>query len=74
MVKLMENTTRDVNIAIANEFRAPRRKVRCGCLEAIRLANLHPRINILSPDQGLAVTASVWTPGSLWRPRPNCRR
>jgi UDP-N-acetyl-D-mannosaminuronic acid dehydrogenase len=52
MVKLMENTTRDVNIAIANEFSRLAEKFGVDVWEAIRLANLHPRINILSPGPG----------------------
>jgi len=53
MVKLMENTTRDVNIAIANEFSRLAEKFGVDVWEAIRLANLHPRINILSPGPGV---------------------
>ena len=53
MVKLMENTTRDVNIAIANEFARLAEKCGVDVWEAIRLANLHPRINILSPGPGV---------------------
>jgi UDP-N-acetyl-D-mannosaminuronic acid dehydrogenase len=53
MVKLMENTTRDVNIAISNEFSRLAEKFGVDVWEAIRLANLHPRINILSPGPGV---------------------
>lgn len=53
MVKLMENTTRDVNIAIANEFTRLAERFGVDVWEAIRLANLHPRINILSPGPGV---------------------
>jgi UDP-N-acetyl-D-mannosaminuronic acid dehydrogenase len=53
MVKLMENTTRDVNIAIANEFARLADKFGVDVWEAISLANLHPRINILSPGPGV---------------------
>lgn len=53
MVKLMENTTRDVNIAIANEFSRLAEKFGVDVWEAIRLANRHPRINILSPGPGV---------------------
>lgn len=53
MVKLMENTTRDVNIAIANEFARLAEKFGVDVWEAIGLANLHPRINILSPGPGV---------------------
>src|SRR4030095_10603159 len=52
MVKIMENTTRDVNIALANEFSRLAEKFGVDVWEAIRLAHLHPRINILSPGPG----------------------
>jgi len=53
MVKIMENATRDVNIAIANEFARLAEKFGVDVWEAISLANLHPRINILSPGPGV---------------------
>jgi UDP-N-acetyl-D-mannosaminuronic acid dehydrogenase len=53
MVKLMENTTRDVNIAIANEFSRLAARFGVDVWEAIQLANLHPRINILRPGPGV---------------------
>jgi UDP-N-acetyl-D-mannosaminuronic acid dehydrogenase len=53
MVKLMENTTRDVNIAIANEFSRLAEYFGIDVWEAIGLANLHPRINILRPGPGV---------------------
>ena len=53
MVKIMENTTRDVNIALANEFSRLAEKIGVDVWEAISLANLHPRINILSPGPGV---------------------
>lgn len=53
MVKLMENTTRDVNIAIANEFARLADRFGVDVWQAISLANLHPRINILSPGPGV---------------------
>jgi UDP-N-acetyl-D-mannosaminuronic acid dehydrogenase len=53
MVKLMENTYRDVNIAIANEFSRLSERFGIDAWEAIRLANLHPRVNILQPGPGV---------------------
>lgn len=53
MVKIMENTTRDVNIAIANEFARLADRFGVDVWEAISLANLHPRIDILSPGPGV---------------------
>jgi UDP-N-acetyl-D-mannosaminuronic acid dehydrogenase len=53
MVKLMENTYRDVNIAIANEFSRLANKFGVDVWEAISIANLHPRVKILSPGPGV---------------------
>ena len=52
MAKLMENTYRDVNIALANEFAAVAEGLGIDILEAIRLANKHPRVKILKPGIG----------------------
>jgi UDP-N-acetyl-D-mannosaminuronic acid dehydrogenase len=53
MVKLMENTYRDVNIAIANEFARLSDRFGVDIWEAIQIANLHPRVNILKPGPGV---------------------
>jgi UDP-N-acetyl-D-mannosaminuronic acid dehydrogenase len=53
MVKLMENTYRDVNIAVANEFSRLADKFGVNVWEAISIANLHPRVKILSPGPGV---------------------
>lgn len=53
MVKLMENTYRDVNIAIANEFARLSDRFGTDIWEAIEIANLHPRVNILKPGPGV---------------------
>ncbi|GAB4548861.1 MAG: nucleotide sugar dehydrogenase [Anaerolineales bacterium] len=53
MVKLMENTYRDVNIAIANEFSRLADKFGVDVWEAISIASLHPRVKILSPGPGV---------------------
>jgi len=53
MVKLMENTNRDVQIAIANEFARIADKVGVDVWEAIALANRHPRVSILNPGPGV---------------------
>jgi UDP-N-acetyl-D-mannosaminuronic acid dehydrogenase len=52
MVKLMENTSRDVGIALANEFAAVAEGLGVDIVEAIELANKHPRVNILKPGIG----------------------
>ena len=53
MVKLMENTYRDVNIAIANEFARLANRFGVDVWEAIQLANRHPRVRILNPGPGV---------------------
>jgi UDP-N-acetyl-D-mannosaminuronic acid dehydrogenase len=53
MVKLMENTYRDVNIAISNEFARLADRFGVNAWEAIDLANRHPRVNILRPGPGV---------------------
>jgi UDP-N-acetyl-D-mannosaminuronic acid dehydrogenase len=53
MVKLMENTYRDTNIAIANEFARLADRFGIDVWEAIDIANRHPRVNILRPGPGV---------------------
>ena len=53
MVKLMENTYRDVNIAIAMEFSHLADRFGVNIWEAISIANLHPRVKILNPGPGV---------------------
>ncbi|AYJ85807.1 UDP-N-acetyl-D-mannosamine dehydrogenase [Sphingomonas paeninsulae] len=53
MVKLSENAFRDVNIAFANELSMVSDKLGIDVWEVVRLANRHPRVNILSPGPGV---------------------
>jgi UDP-N-acetyl-D-mannosaminuronic acid dehydrogenase len=53
MVKLMENTFRDVNIALANEFALVAERLGVDVWEAIDLASRHPRVKILKPGPGV---------------------
>jgi UDP-N-acetyl-D-mannosaminuronic acid dehydrogenase len=53
MVKLMENTYRDINIAIANEFSRLANRFGVDVWEAIPIANRHPRVDILHPGIGV---------------------
>jgi len=53
MVKLMENTYRDVNIALANEFSRIAVEQGIDIWEAVKLANHHPRVNVLRPGPGV---------------------
>ena len=53
MVKLVENSFRDVNIAFANELSMVAETMKVDVWEVIRLANRHPRVNILQPGPGV---------------------
>ncbi|GIW21439.1 MAG: UDP-N-acetyl-D-mannosamine dehydrogenase [Candidatus Sericytochromatia bacterium] len=53
MCKLMENTYRDVNIALANELANICSKIGINAWEVIEYANKHPRVNIHSPGPGV---------------------
>ncbi|MGL4307945.1 MAG: nucleotide sugar dehydrogenase [Cetobacterium sp.] len=53
MCKLIENTFRDVNIAFANELSVICDKLGINVFELIKLANKHPRVNILTPGAGV---------------------
>ena len=53
MTKVVENTYRDINIAFANELAKICRSDNMDVYEIIRIANHHPRVNILSPGPGV---------------------
>jgi UDP-N-acetyl-D-mannosaminuronic acid dehydrogenase len=53
MTKLTENAFRDVNIAFANELSLVADTMGVDVWEVIRLANRHPRVNILQPGPGV---------------------
>lgn len=53
MCKLTENSFRDVNIAFANELSVICDKLDIDVWDLIRLANRHPRVNILQPGAGV---------------------
>lgn len=53
MCKLVENASRDVQIAFANELSIISDKANINVWELIRLANKHPRVNILQPGSGV---------------------
>ena len=71
MAKLTENAFRDVNIAFANEL-----SMICGSLdinvwELIRLANRHPRVNILQPGAGVGGHCIAVDPWFIVSKNPN---
>jgi UDP-N-acetyl-D-mannosaminuronic acid dehydrogenase len=53
MAKLVENAYRDVNIGFANELSLICEQLKLDVWEVIRLANHHPRVNILTPGPGV---------------------
>lgn len=53
MCKLMENTYRDVNIALANELAMLCEKMRVNAWDVIKFANKHPRVNLHMPGPGV---------------------
>jgi UDP-N-acetyl-D-mannosaminuronic acid dehydrogenase len=53
LVKLVENSFRDVNIAFANELSLICEQLNVDVWRAIELANRHPRVNILQPGAGV---------------------
>jgi UDP-N-acetyl-D-mannosaminuronic acid dehydrogenase len=63
MVKLMENTYRDINVAAANEFSRLADRFGVDIWEAVSLANRHPRVKILRPGPGVGghcVSVDPW--------------
>lgn len=65
ITKVVENTYRDINIAFANELAKICRSDGMDVYEIIRIANLHPRVNILSPVPVWVGTAFRSTRGFL---------
>jgi UDP-N-acetyl-D-mannosaminuronic acid dehydrogenase len=53
MAKLVENAYRDVNIAFANELSLISEEIGLDVWEVIRLANHHPRVQVLDPGPGV---------------------
>ncbi len=53
LAKLTENAYRDVNIAFANELSLICDSLKINVWDMIRVANMHPRVNILSPGPGV---------------------
>ncbi|MBM6387828.1 MAG: nucleotide sugar dehydrogenase [Paenibacillus sp.] len=71
MVKLMENTYRDVNIAFANEMAKIAERVGFNVWEAIDLANCHPRVNIHKPGPGVGGHCIAVDPWFIYESAPS---
>src|SRR6266568_3637084 len=74
MVKVMENTFRDVNVALANEFALVAERIGVDVWEAIRLANHHPRVNVLRPGPGVGGHCIAVDPWFLVESAPEATR
>jgi UDP-N-acetyl-D-mannosaminuronic acid dehydrogenase len=71
MAKLVENTSRDVNIALANELSIVCDKLGIDIWELIDLANRHPRVNILRPGPGVGGHCIAVDPWFIVSSAPN---
>lgn len=71
MAKLVENSYRDVNIAFANELSVISEKLGIDVWELIRLANHHPRVNILQPGPGVGGHCIAVDPWFIVAAAPN---
>ncbi|OPX84747.1 MAG: UDP-N-acetyl-D-glucosamine 6-dehydrogenase [Pelotomaculum sp. PtaB.Bin104] len=63
LIKLVENSFRDVNIAFANELSLICNKLGINVWEVVELANRHPRVDILQPGPGVGghcITKDPW--------------
>jgi UDP-N-acetyl-D-mannosaminuronic acid dehydrogenase len=70
-VKLMENTYRDMNIALANELLRLGEEFGIDIWEAIAIANLHPRVKIMQPGPGVGGHCISVDPWFLVESAPN---
>lgn len=74
MCKLTENSFRDVNIAFANELSIVCDKLDINVWELIKLANRHPRVNILQPGPGVGGHCIAVDPWFIVSATPNDAR
>lgn len=71
MAKLTENSSRDVQIAFANELSVICDKLDINVWELIALANRHPRVNILQPGPGVGGHCIAVDPWFIVAKTPN---
>ena len=72
MVKLTENSFRDVNIAFANELSLVCEHLGINVRDLIRLANHHPRVNVLQPGCGVGGHCIAVDPWFIAAEAPDC--
>jgi len=74
LTKLAENSFRDVNIAFANELSIICHELGINVWEVIKLANKHPRVNILQPGPGVGGHCIAVDPWFIVNAAPNHAR
>lgn len=74
LVKLAENTYRDINVAFANELSLVAERVGVDAREVIALANRHPRVDILAPGIGVGGHCIAVDPWFLVAAAPDVSR
>lgn len=74
MAKLMENTYRDVNIALANELAGIAERLGFDANEVIDIANRHPRVNLHRPGVGVGGHCISVDPWFVWHAAPEQAR
>lgn len=72
LVKLTENSFRDVNIAFANELSLVCDRLGINVRELIRLANHHPRVSVLQPGCGVGGHCIAVDPWFIAAEAPDC--
>jgi UDP-N-acetyl-D-mannosaminuronic acid dehydrogenase len=72
LMKLTENSFRDVNIAFANELSLVCDRLGINVRELIRLANHHPRVNVLQPGCGVGGHCIAVDPWFIAAEAPDC--
>lgn len=72
MVKLVENASRDVQLAFANELSLVCQAVGLNVRNIIALANRHPRVNILQPGAGVGGHCIAVDPWFIVQAAPEC--
>ncbi len=74
MSKCMENTFRDVNIALANELARICFRLDIDCLDVIRMANKHPRVHLHQPGPGVGGHCLAIDPYFIYAKAPETAR
>lgn len=74
MSKCMENTFRDVNIALANELAKICFELGINALDVIKIANQHPRVNIHSPGPGVGGHCLAIDPYFIYSQAPSAAK